>query len=86
MAAYLAMRIQQGKLRYDEVVAKYPEFKEDIDHILEEAAKHKESEINLIAEYAQNSAIVLLRRFVILYNKKEEVRIYEAIYTNIGVE
>ena len=44
MAAYLAMRIQQGKLRYDEVVAKYPEFKEDIDHILEEAAKHKESE------------------------------------------
>lgn len=34
MAKYLAMRIKAGKLDYDEVIAKYPEFKADIDAIL----------------------------------------------------
>lgn len=34
MAKYLAMRIKAGKLDYDEVVAKYPEFKDEIDRIL----------------------------------------------------
>lgn len=34
MAAYLAMRIEKGKLNYNEVVAKFPQFKEDIDIIL----------------------------------------------------
>lgn len=34
MAEYLAKRIQEGKLNYDEVVAKYPQFKEKIDEIL----------------------------------------------------
>ena len=34
MAAYLAMRIKQGKLDYDEVVAKYPQYKDEIDRIL----------------------------------------------------
>ena len=36
MAKYLAQRIFQGKLNYDEVVAKYPQFKDDIDRYLEE--------------------------------------------------
>lgn len=34
MARYLAMRIHQGKLDYDEVIAKYPNLKEDIDKYL----------------------------------------------------
>lgn len=34
MAGYLAYRIELGKLNYDAVVAKYPQFKEDIDLIL----------------------------------------------------
>lgn len=34
MARYLASRIRVGKLDYDEVVAKYPQFKEEIDEIL----------------------------------------------------
>lgn len=34
MAKYLAMRIKQGKLDYDEVVAHYPQFKDEIDEIL----------------------------------------------------
>ena len=34
MAEYLAKRIMKGKLDYDEVVEKYPQFKEDIDRIL----------------------------------------------------
>ena len=34
MAKYLAMRIKAGKLDYDEVVEKYPEFKDEIDRIL----------------------------------------------------
>lgn len=34
MAAYLAMRIEQGKLNYSAVIAKYPQFKNDIDTIL----------------------------------------------------
>ena len=34
MAKYLAMRIKAGKLDYDEVIVKYPEFKDEIDAIL----------------------------------------------------
>lgn len=34
MAAYLAMRIEAGKLDYTSVVAKYPQFKAEIDAIL----------------------------------------------------
>lgn len=34
MARYLAMRIQAGKLDYDAVVAKYPQYKAEIDRIL----------------------------------------------------
>lgn len=34
MAAYLARQIRDGKLDYDEVVAKYPQYKADIDRIL----------------------------------------------------
>lgn len=34
MAAYLALRIEQGMLDYALVVGKYPQFKEDIDEIL----------------------------------------------------
>lgn len=34
MAEYLAMRIDKGKLDYDLVVSKYPQFKDEIDNIL----------------------------------------------------
>jgi len=34
MAKYLASRIQEGKLNYDEVIAKYPQYKDEIDAIL----------------------------------------------------
>ena len=34
MAAYLAQQIEIGKLSYIAVVAKYPQFKNDIDTIL----------------------------------------------------
>lgn len=34
MAKYLAMRIKQGKLEYDAVIAKYPQYKEEIDAYL----------------------------------------------------
>lgn len=34
MSGWLASRIEKGKLNYNAVVAKYPEFKEDIDFIL----------------------------------------------------
>lgn len=34
MAAYLAMRIEEGKLDYVAVTSKYPQFKSDIDAIL----------------------------------------------------
>lgn len=34
MAAYFAMRLEMGKLNYNTVVAKYPQFKEGIDLIL----------------------------------------------------
>ena len=34
MAAYLATRIEMGKLDYTAVVTKYPQFKADIDEIL----------------------------------------------------
>lgn len=35
MAAYLAMRIQAGKLEYKAVTEKYPQYKDEIDKILE---------------------------------------------------
>lgn len=35
MGAYLAMRIEKGKLNYNDVVAKYPAYKNAIDGILE---------------------------------------------------
>ena len=34
MAGYLAGRIEKGKLNYNEVIARYAEFKSDIDFIL----------------------------------------------------
>ena len=34
MAAYFAMRLEAGKLNYNVVVAKYPQFQDDIDLIL----------------------------------------------------
>ena len=34
MANYLARQIKLGKLGYDEVIIKYPQFKEEIDRIL----------------------------------------------------
>ena len=34
MAGYLAMRIEAGKLDYTAVIARYPQFKADIDTIL----------------------------------------------------
>ena len=36
MAKYLAMRIRAGKLSYDVVVAKYPQYREKIDFLLKE--------------------------------------------------
>lgn len=41
MAAYFAMRIIDEKLKYTEVVAKYPQFKEQIDLILAIKANYK---------------------------------------------
>ena len=34
MATYLAMQILKEKLRYEQVIPKFPEYKEDIDMIL----------------------------------------------------
>ncbi len=34
MAKYLARQIKMGKLDYDAVIAKYPQFKNDIDTLL----------------------------------------------------
>lgn len=34
MAAYLASRIKKGKLDYNEVVERYPQYKAEIDRIL----------------------------------------------------
>ena len=34
MAAYLASRIKAGKLRYEDVIRRYPQYKEEIDRIL----------------------------------------------------
>lgn len=34
MARYFARQIQMGKLKYEDVIAKYPQFKEEIDKIL----------------------------------------------------
>lgn len=39
MAGYLSMRIIKGMLGYDEVIARYPEYKEDIDFILKAEGK-----------------------------------------------
>ena len=35
MAKYLARQIKIGKLDYEDVIEKYPQFKEEIDAILE---------------------------------------------------
>lgn len=34
MAKYLARQIKMGKLDYEDVIAKYPEFKDEIDRLL----------------------------------------------------
>lgn len=34
MAKYLARQIKNGKLDYNEVVEKYPQFKDEIDRLL----------------------------------------------------
>ena len=34
MGAYFAMRLEKGKLNYNTVIQKYPQFKEDSDLIL----------------------------------------------------
>lgn len=34
MAAYLALQILKGKLSYEKVLSKYPQYKDDIDTIL----------------------------------------------------
>lgn len=34
MVRYLALRIMKGKLSYDEVIAKYPQYKDEIDEYL----------------------------------------------------
>lgn len=34
MAKYLARQIKMGKLEYNEVIAKYPQYKNEIDKIL----------------------------------------------------
>lgn len=36
MGEYFAMRISGGYLDYNVVISKYPQFKEDIDRILEQ--------------------------------------------------
>ena len=40
MASYLGNQIYKGKLEYDEVIAKYPDFKSDIDLFLEGKVKN----------------------------------------------
>lgn len=40
MAIYLGIRIIQQKLKYKDVVAKWPQFKEGIDAYLEEKGWH----------------------------------------------
>ena len=34
MERYLAMRIKEGKLDYNEVISKFPQYKETIDFLL----------------------------------------------------
>lgn len=54
MAAYFAMRLEKGKLNYNQVVAKYPQFKDEIDAILdadgyevyEDGSVHKKGQVN----------------------------------------
>ena len=36
MAAYFAMRLEKGKLNYNDVIARYPQFKDEIDQIIAE--------------------------------------------------
>ena len=43
MAEYLAMRIKEGKLDYDSVIKKYPQFKDEIDKILGEDITNENS-------------------------------------------
>lgn len=45
MAKYLAVRIAGGYLNYDEVVAKYPRYKEQIDAYLEELQPTPEEDV-----------------------------------------
>ena len=37
MEKYLALRIKEGKLNYDEVVTKFPQYKYTIDFLLEQS-------------------------------------------------
>ena len=39
MAKYLARQIKMGRLDYDKVVKRYPQFKEEIDKILRKVDK-----------------------------------------------
>lgn len=48
MAKYFAMRIIEGKLTYETVIAKYPELKEKIDEILKEQKGYEKNETNTI--------------------------------------
>lgn len=36
MARYLAKQIYKGKMDYDEVIATYPEYKDQIDEVLKD--------------------------------------------------
>lgn len=36
MEKYLAMRIKEGKLKYEDVIIKFPQLKEKIDELLAE--------------------------------------------------
>lgn len=45
MIRYIVLQIEQGKLKYDEVLRKYPGYKEDIDKILKDDGMY-----NLIVE------------------------------------
>lgn len=35
MIEYLVLRIREGKLNYEDVIAKFPQYKEEIDILLE---------------------------------------------------
>lgn len=36
MEKYLVLQIEHGKLEYKDVIERFPQYKEDIDHILKE--------------------------------------------------